>query len=186
MLMMKSLEEIITQVSPDAAKIVVHLTRCFSDLKAVMHPNDRLVLRLVDGQLDWGVVREHENGTVCWQEVRKPPEIEFGSRKGTHFSQGRWDKLIGLANELAEEGVAIQNVKIWYDKNEDYHRLAFDVDGDHYDIRYYKAFYIIKNDWPSIWDGKNFAQRDWDIVEFFKSGKHRNWKEENRDESGID
>lgn len=73
--------------------------------------------------------------------------ITYGNREGQYFTQWRFDLLAELLQKVQEgpipgqsETVEVANVEIWYDAREDYHRLKFDAQGHHVEVRLYKVF----------------------------------------------
>jgi hypothetical protein len=106
----------------------------------------------------------------------KPPlDIKVGNREGLYFSQGLWDRLQDVANELAGKVEGITDWEMWYDASEDFHHLAFRLDGSRYDIRLYKVFCVTKDGARDFLKEKNFARRDWELVDFFAFGRYRDW-----------
>lgn len=125
-----------------------------------------------------------------------PPPIEMGSLEGRE----RWyktthhiDELKSLAYNLTHgdtphngfrPGVAATGFKLWYDRDNDYHRLSFDLDGCHYEARLYKVWAVTKNGIRNYSWEKNFGfHRMW-VEDFFlgkneageRGKKHLEWK----------
>ena len=108
------------------------------------------------------------------------PEIKIGSLAGRE----RWyqttqhiDTLKDIAKDIVGRGLPATNFKLWYDRDHDFHHLAFDLDGSHYDIRYYKIFGVTKDRCTGFMSEKHFGRYDdHEIVWFFARGAHREWK----------
>lgn len=107
---------------------------------------------------------------------RKPVEsIEIGNTEGQYFTQWRFDLLKEVA-EHVNAHVPISNVKLWYDRNQDFHMLEFDADGHHFTARLYKIVALYRD----TDHRNNFHYRQetasWDIGQLFMSGRHLTWK----------
>jgi hypothetical protein len=72
-------------------------------------------------------------------------EIEYGNREGCYFIQGHFDTLTRLAGEILACVPGATDWRIWYDPDQDYHRLSFRLKDDVYMVRYYKVFALVKN-----------------------------------------
>jgi hypothetical protein len=111
---------------------------------------------------------------------RQGPAITYGNNQGPYFTQWRFDELTSLAREIDEAAPGGTGWRIWYDAREDFHRLEFDLDGHHYNIQLYKIF-TIDRDGQGGYDGefprKNYGRRSWDLVQLFRSGRHRTWED---------
>ena len=99
--------------------------------------------------------------------------IAFGNKEGS--SELHWNTLTGLAQDLTDVCPEITNLTLWYDKQQDFHHLSFNLDGDHYDIRYYKIFVVTKNDWDTFLNRNLFGRSSFSLIDFFRNGKHREW-----------
>jgi hypothetical protein len=74
------------------------------------------------------------------------------------FTQWRIDLLgellLLVTNGFGEDpGVAVSDVKIWYDEPNDFHRLSFVSQGTKVDVRFYKVFSVRYDDVRDGWVG---------------------------------
>lgn len=83
--------------------------------------------------------------------------VEYGNMEGQYFTQWRID----LLNELLQTVVyaygetplvAVEDVKIWYDAGEDFHRMTFTSAGKRFEVQFYKVF-SVKVDGTDLWRG---------------------------------
>lgn len=70
-------------------------------------------------------------------------EIVYGSRKGQHFTQWRFDNLTLLAVDVAVKIPEATGFSIWYDDREDFHYLQFTVGSHTVLVRYYKVYAVL-------------------------------------------
>lgn len=92
------------------------------------------------------------------QEIEKEPtkrkiEVVEGTREGKWFTQWRFDELYRLVDEMLYHEMDIQNCKMWYFRDEDYHILEFDLNGEKFKIYYYKIYRVEKN--GETWANRN-------------------------------
>jgi hypothetical protein len=78
--------------------------------------------------------------------------VELENKNHQYFTQWRIDDLIKLADNLTNLGLNLENAKIWYDDQEDYHMLQFSCNGKQFVIRYYKV-YTAFIDGKTLWQG---------------------------------
>lgn len=79
--------------------------------------------------------------------------------------------------------------RIWYDTRSGFNHFAFDLDGSHYDLRYYKSFGVIKNHvddhrFIKIINIQNENPID-KLIQLF-SGQHKGWNPPKRSETQQD
>ena len=67
-------------------------------------------------------------------------EIKYGSREGKNFTEWRFGVLKELLHEIVLLKRNPQNIIMWYDKGDDYHRVSFDLNGEKIEVRFYKVF----------------------------------------------
>lgn len=73
--------------------------------------------------------------------------VEYGNMEGQYFTQWRIDLLNELLQTIVfayDETplVAVEDVKIWYDADEDFHRMTFTAAGTLFAVRLYKVFSV--------------------------------------------
>lgn len=81
------------------------------------------------------------------------PVIRMGTLEGRsrlYNSTYHLDELKALAKNLVNgrygrPGIKAENFYLYYDKGTDFHRLEFDLNGAHYNIRFYKVYAVTKN-----------------------------------------
>lgn len=77
---------------------------------------------------------------------------------------------IPLALQLAREVLDVKQIHVWYDREQDFHHIDFDVDGESYSIQWYKVFTLKRNrDGAEVMFGR-YSHR---IPEFFARSKHK-------------
>lgn len=115
------------------------------------------------------------------EKGEKPVTVTLGNQEGPYFPPNSFKMMVEMAHTLSKIVPGIDDVKVWYDAFDDYTKIAFKVDGDSYQIRYYKVFAATKND-KTGWDEertcdreKNFYIHSYKVENFFRMGKHRNW-----------
>lgn len=106
---------------------------------------------------------------------QKPVVIEEGNQEGRYFSPPRFATLKEMGQRLGLNVPGIANIKVWYDATQDFHILAFDVDGSHYEIRYYKVFCATKDNQRKWGQEKHFGFERHVLEQFFIHGNHRRW-----------
>lgn len=123
------------------------------------------------------------------QPLTEGPEIKIGpldGRERLYKTEHHIDELKSLARWIVSDklgpqpAVAATNFRIWYDQQHDFHHLEFDLEGDHYDIRYYKVFAITKNKNTEFLAEKLFNYVTSRVSDFFHRGKHREWVVQDR------
>ena len=65
--------------------------------------------------------------------------ITYGNREGRFFTQWRVDDLVQLA-EWINDRLGIVNFYIWYDAEEDFHRMAFWHNNINCTVSFYKVY----------------------------------------------
>jgi len=83
--------------------------------------------------------------------------IEYGNMEGQYFTQWRIDLLNEFLVTIvygysAVPLVAVEDVKIWYDANEDFHRMTFTSAGKRFAVQFYKVFSVTV-DGTDLWRG---------------------------------
>lgn len=73
--------------------------------------------------------------------------VEYGNMEGQYFTQWRIDLLNELLHTIVfayDETplVAVDDVKIWYDADADFHRMTFTAAGTLFAVRLYKVFSV--------------------------------------------
>ena len=76
-----------------------------------------------------------------------PPEIDvlYGNMEGQYFTQWRIDLLKDLLQRIvyaygSTPLITIERPRVWYDAEQDFHRLEYSVQGKHIAVRFYKVF----------------------------------------------
>jgi hypothetical protein len=87
------------------------------------------------------------------------PEIpvEYGNMEGQYFTQWRIDLLNEFLCTIVfaycdTPLVAVEDVKIWYDAAEDFHRMTFTSAGKRFAVQFYKVFSVTV-DGADLWRG---------------------------------
>lgn len=100
---------------------------------------------------------------------QNPQKLNFGPLEGTYFSSSKYRSVVKpLAEQLLSEVEGIANVRLWYNRREDFIYIGFDLDGNHYQIRYYKTYALYKN----YGERKLFGPFSHQVLNFFKAGNH--------------
>jgi hypothetical protein len=101
-------------------------------------------------------------------------DVKYGNREGKYYTEWRFNLLLELL-EMVHVGpmpgksdiVDVQDPEIWYDADEDYHRLKFIACGKVIEVQLYKVFgcYIDgQPHWPGcpknqVWNYANSIRR---------------------------
>ena len=118
------------------------------------------------------------------------PQIEYGNTKGEHFTQWRFDKLAVLVFHFGAAGIEIEDMKLDYDADHDFHNLWFTLDGHRYVVQLYKIMTLWKDVEPlpkeekssigglkSPFERRGFGRTgEHHIVSFFNRGFHEDWE----------
>lgn len=114
------------------------------------------------------------------------PPIEVGSLAGRerfYKTDYHVAELRNLARWIvapgAGPGLAATGFRLWYDAEYDFHHLAFELEGDHYDVRFYKVFGLTKNLDYDFVRGRTFPYA-MSLASFFHEGRHRTWVVEDK------
>ena len=76
-------------------------------------------------------------------------KIKYGNKEGKYFTQWRFDHLKSLLEDITSvHKLNAVNPSIWYDSDNDYHMLEFELFGKPISIRYYKVFGLNGRTWP--------------------------------------
>ena len=74
-------------------------------------------------------------------------EVTYGNREGQYFTEWRFDLLKELLGYVmngpipgTSEPIQIDDANIWYDAQEDFHRLIFKACGHQVEVQLYKVF----------------------------------------------
>lgn len=130
-------------------------------------------------EVGWPVAVTNEFGDVNDKIFDCLLRIKVGNLAGPHFSTERMlENILPLGIKLIDKIRNIANPRLWHDNAECFDHFAFDVDGDHYDIRSYKAFAIIKNHVAETSNMRVFndgASHE-TIIRWFDNGNHLRWK----------
>lgn len=103
------------------------------------------------------------------------PEIQYGNREGQYFSENKFDFLRELLQQVHQgpnpphsEVVEVEDVKIWYDQREDFHRLSFNARGHFIETQFYKVYSVYidgKEHWvgclySNMWELANSVRKE--------------------------
>ncbi len=74
-----------------------------------------------------------------------PIPVEYGNREGRYFTQWRIDLLEELLERIVYNYdstplITVESPKVWYDAEQDFHRLEFRSGGKHFHVQFYKVF----------------------------------------------
>lgn len=83
--------------------------------------------------------------------------VEYGKLEGQYFTQWRIDLLQDLLQLVVycygnSPLVAVENIRIWYDAKEDFHRMTCEIGGNRVAVRFYKVFSASVSD-VDVWVG---------------------------------
>ena len=85
--------------------------------------------------------------------------ITYGNREGQYFTEWRFDLLKQLLDLIhtgpcppRTETLEVEDPKIWYDADQDFHRLSFRARGHLVEVQFYKV-YSSKIDGVEHWTG---------------------------------
>ena len=98
-----------------------------------------------------------------------PQKLSIGPLVGPNFSYQKYRSVVKpLAEQLLSEVEGIANVRLWYNRREDFIYIGFDLDGNHYQIRYYKTYTLYKN----YYQRTSFGSDSHQVLDFLKAGEH--------------
>ena len=84
----------------------------------------------------------------------------------TAWEKKSWPLVFGLAYEMRKA----DNFKLYYDANQDFHHIEFDLDNERYDVRWYKIYSVTRITDGATW---SFNSNEKNVIDFFKRGEHR-------------
>jgi hypothetical protein len=70
--------------------------------------------------------------------------ILYGNQEGRYFTQWRFDELVQIAGWVNDR-LGIVNFYIWYDAEDDFHRMSFWVNNINCQVSFYKIFRLDVN-----------------------------------------
>jgi hypothetical protein len=126
------------------------------------------------------------------------PGVRIGNRKGRHFSEENFKRLMIVARELAGmnfDGIwtrKIEDMMAWYDPDHDFNNLKFRLDGHVFLVQKYKIFTVLRDPEPGCrvtgWRGLKlyFRSSEYSVIDFFRMDRHvstsTRWQEPYRGE----
>lgn len=103
--------------------------------------------------------------------------VEFGADDWPE----RWYTALAWENRswplifsLMEQIQGINDFKLYYDRNEDFHHIEFTLEGERYDVQWYKVYSVTR-----LRDKQKntLYYHDFQVVDFFRNNRHKreNW-----------
>ena len=83
--------------------------------------------------------------------------------------------LYRIAEVIERKFPEIPEFRLWYNDKTDYHMLSFRLEGNDYDIRFYKIFACTRNGDERILNTRIFGYEWGDVSFFFRSGRFRTY-----------